>query len=43
MVSVRKSDGLTVIGTLLCAKNTDEQTKTDAGEMISSMVTSQVR
>lgn len=43
MVSVRKSDGLAVIGTLLWAKNTDEQTKTDAGEMMSSMVTSQVR
>ncbi len=42
LVSVRKSDGLTVVGTLLYVKNTDAQTKTDAGTMLSSMLTSQV-
>jgi hypothetical protein len=43
MVSIRKSDGLAVIGTLLWVKDTDQQTKTDASEMMSSMVTSQAR
>ncbi|HET9649560.1 MAG TPA: hypothetical protein VFP34_15210 [Microlunatus sp.] len=42
LVSVRKSDGLTVVGTLLFVKSTDDQTKTDAGQMVSSMLTSQV-
>ncbi len=42
LVSVRKSDGLTVVGTLLFVKSTDEQTKTDAGAMLSSMLNSQV-
>jgi hypothetical protein len=42
LVSVRKSDGLTVVGTLLFVKSTDAQTKTDAGTMLSSMLTTQV-
>lgn len=42
LVSVRKSDGLIVVGTLLFVKNTDDQTKSDAGAMMSSMLTSQV-
>ncbi len=41
LVSVRKSDGLTVVGTLLSVKGTDAQTRSDAGEMMSSMLTSQ--
>ena len=43
MVSIRKSDGLAVIGTLLYVKDSDQQTKTDASEMMSSMITSQAR
>jgi hypothetical protein len=42
MVSVRKSDGLTVVGTLLSVRNTDDQTKSDASAMMSSMLNSQV-